>query len=149
MPRWIGACWPPFITALSNTTPTVDSAFDLERASASVTWPMSFVPLRRTTWPSCFTSCVVRAITWSPGLLCRASTAVSSVAWMALSFARFNDESPPLAEAPAELDADPEPEVEDCAELCFGDVPCFCCEADAEAEADAFALVCACADAAG
>src|SRR5690348_18251011 len=133
MAAWNGTDWPFFITASSKTIPSDDSALALVLASASVTWPIKRVPLRRTTWPSCFTSRVVLATTRWPGWHLRASRVVARSAFTVVPLERLADAGPALAEA--EADADAETAAAPCAPLwgwvCCGDDACLdCCWPD-------------------
>src|SRR5487761_379278 len=112
--------------------PTADSAFAFVLAWASVTWPINRVPLRRTTCPSCFTSCVVFATTRCPGWHLRASSVVSNSALIAVPDDRLAEDPPALADAEPEFDA--EADAAPCAPLClsfdcagFVCFDCACC----------------------
>src|SRR4051794_16363439 len=61
----------------------------LARVLASVTCPMICEPLGMITWPLDFTSCVARAVIWSPGLQDLESTGLESTALTVLSAARL------------------------------------------------------------
>src|SRR5713101_5206343 len=118
--------------------PSADCELPSPRACACLTCPISLLPFLSTTWPSCFTSCVVFATTRSPGLLCFASTELTSTALMVLPLARSSEAGPELAEAEVEFAAEPEAELDPCAPFLLD---CACCEAAAEVPDCACAFV--------
>src|SRR5882672_7151501 len=87
------------------------------------------------TWPSDFTSSVVLATTWSPGLFLRASTGLSRTAWMVLPDCSWLAAATclPLLEALADCEALAEFFESTCAPDLSADTVVLC---------DADALVC-------
>ena len=81
------------------------------RAWASVTCPTRRVPFFSTTLPSCFTSCVVRASTRSPGLFFFASSEFASVASIFVPLGNVRGILAGVARTPSGVDADPLPEA--------------------------------------
>jgi hypothetical protein len=69
-----GSSSPPFRIALSKAMPNEESAPPFARAAASVTCPISFVPLGMMVFPSARMSAVVRAFTASPCFIFLEST---------------------------------------------------------------------------